>query len=90
MVEVETGYAFEGRGARRIRSIAGTYSSLDVRVPKRMASDNGSQRDIGAGIAVGLGLGVAIGAPMDELATGVALGLVLGVGIGAGWSRITE
>ena len=38
---------------------------------------------------LGLVLGVAIGAALDEIGTGVALGLAIGAGIGA-WSRMKK
>lgn len=66
------------------------YLPLGAILPRRMSSKEGaddSQQTKGAGIAVGLVLGVAIGTAMDELAMGIAVGLVLGIGIEAGWSR---
>ena len=41
---------------------------------------------LGAGIAIGLGTGVAIGVAMDNVGLGIAIGLPIGVAIGMGMS----
>lgn len=44
-----------------------------------MASDDDSKLGGGPGIAVGLGLGVAAGLALDDLALWLPVGLVLGI-----------
>ncbi|SFS88780.1 hypothetical protein SAMN04488556_3129 [Halostagnicola kamekurae] len=66
------------------------YLSLGIIEYEYMSADNGSERDMGGGIAIGLGLGVAIGVTMDELAMGIALGLVFGLAFDSIWAQRTE
>ena len=39
------------------------------------------------GIALGMLLGVAIGAAIDNLALGIAIGMLLGIAVGVVWKR---
>ena len=53
-----------------------------------MPEQGKTRRDaLGAGIAIGTGLGVAFGAAMDSMGMGLALGISIGVAIGTALSQ---
>lgn len=57
---------------------------------EHMSEEGSNQMDsnkMGAGIAVGLPLGVALGVTMDNIGMGIAIGICIGVALGAGWSQ---
>ena len=53
----------------------------DEAVPKKPSM---SCSPMGAALAIGIGVGAAIGAATDNLATGVGIGAAIGTAIGAG------
>ena len=52
-----------------------------------MSENQGAKATVGKWIAIGLALGVGLGAAFDNPGTGIALGLALGVAIGAAKSK---
>jgi hypothetical protein len=59
-----------------------------------MQENNNKERrprsKIGAGLVIGTGVGIAIGAGTDNIAVGIAVGVAIGIALGAAWDRQTK
>lgn len=55
-----------------------------------MASEPDKKRDsryLGAGLAIGIGVGLALGSEMDNVGAGLAIGIAVGIALGSGMQR---
>lgn len=68
-----------------------TYIVIFLKIERRhMSEEENNQMNsnkMGAGIAIGLVMGVAFGAIMDNMGVGIGIGMAIGVAFGAGWSQ---
>ena len=51
------------------------------------SNDQGPSANLGAWIAIGVGMGTALGVATDNVALGIGMGVAIGSAIGAGLSR---
>lgn len=55
--------------------------------PKKDDDAKSNQTMMGAGIAIGAGMGIALGSAMDNVGAGLAIGMAVGIAIGSGMQR---